>query len=268
MSKIDLVKIINDFAKEGFAFSNEQDFQFLLGDRIKTLKGVKNVFFEKLSLDSSITFSSIESGVKSDINYKLPRTIKQSHDILVELENKTFEVIELKYKTPGKICLYETLKGKNITFRQSAYDLGCYDFLSDVSRLENINSRNFLSDIKISKSFWILLTNDKNYRYNDFSKSGIWRMYSLCEKNKVIGKGTLTFKVGETTYFIQSKALNVVTLKNSYNLDWHDYELINIDTGKVYNDYKDIDKTYHPGFSYLISRLNKGDNTRQNEYEK
>ena len=255
MLKSDLVKIINDFAKEGFVFSNEQDFQFLLGDRIKTLKGVKNVFFETLSLDSSITFSLIEGGVKSDINYKLPRTIKQYHDILVELENKTFEVVELKYKTPGKICLYETLKGKNITFRQGAYDLGCYDFLSDVSRLENINFRNFLSDIKISKSFSILLTNDKNYRSNDFSKSGIWRMYSLCEENEIIGKGTLTFKAGETTYFIQSKKLNAVTLKNSYNLDWHDYELININTGKLYNDYKDIGKTYNPGFSYLIFEI-------------
>lgn len=255
MLKSDLVNIISDFAKKGFVFSNEQDFQFSLGEKIKTLKGVKNVFFEALSLDPSITFTSIESGVNSNINYTLSRTTKQYHDILVELENKTFEIIELKYKTPGKICLYETLKEKNITFRQGAYDLGCYDFLSDVSRLENINSRNFLSNIKISKSFCILLTNDKNYRYNDFSKSGIWRMYSLCEKNKIIGKGTLTFKAGGMAYSIKSKKLSAVTLKNSYTLDWHDYELININTGKIYNDYKDIDKTYHPGFSYLIFEI-------------
>lgn len=47
MLKNDLVKIINDFAKKGFVFSNEQEFQFSLGEMIKTLKGVKNVFMKR-----------------------------------------------------------------------------------------------------------------------------------------------------------------------------------------------------------------------------
>lgn len=257
MNKLDLVNIINSFASEGIVFSNEQDFQFALGTKIKGLKCVKNVFFEVISLDSTITFSLIESNVKKSIKYKLPRSVKQYHDLLVELDNQTFVMIELKYKSPGKICLYETLKGKFITFIQGAYDLGAYDFLNDIQRLETINSRNLLNDIKISKSFSILLTNDRNYRFNDFRRSKIWTKYSLCETYKTKGSGVLTFKEGSLTYKTKGKTYSAVELKNIYDIEWLDYKLTNINTGKLYDDYKDCENSYHPGFSYLIFEINK-----------
>ena len=59
---------------------------------------------------------------------------------------------------------------------QAAYDINAYEFIKDISRLEKINNRFFASKIKnIKKGYAIILTNEKNYREKDFSKSPIWK---------------------------------------------------------------------------------------------
>ena len=92
ITKTDLSNIIKSFALGGFVFSNKQDFQFAIATKIKSLPGVKNVFLESLSL--SISFSTVEGLVKKiGKGYKLPRNQKQYHDLLIEQDDGTYEVI-------------------------------------------------------------------------------------------------------------------------------------------------------------------------------
>ena len=122
----DLEKIIDSFADIGLVFSNEQDFQFQLGKELKELSFVKEAYFEMLSLKNSYLY--IQQELMKDPKYELTRDVKEYYDLIVELDDGTYVAIELKYKTPQKICFYETKFGKFITLSQGAYDLGAYDF--------------------------------------------------------------------------------------------------------------------------------------------
>lgn len=238
MNTSDLIKIMDDMAADGQVFVNEQDFQFNLGKRIRKMSEVKAVYFEVSSFSTPL--SSISD--------------KEDTDIIVELKDGSYIAIELKYKTPYKICTYTTKQGTIKTLKQGAYDFGVYYFLNDVVRLENINKRYFNENIDISKGFAILLTNDKNYRFNCFIKSKIWSEYSLCQYKSKIGSGLLTFKSKGTSYL----KFSALTLLHQYDLEnnWNDYRLID-SKGAPYNDYDDKDKSNHPGFSYLIFEINK-----------
>lgn len=245
----DLEKIIDSFADIGLVFSNEQDFQFQLGKELKKLSFVKEVYFEMLSLKNSYLY--IQQELMKDPKYKLTRDVKEYYDLIVELDDGTYVAIELKYKTPQKICFYETKFGKFITLSQGAYDLGAYDFLEDISRLEKINTRYFPNGIKISKGYCIFLTNDKNYRFNDFSGSKIWKNYSL-RTDKL--RGELPIGSTEIPYL---KRYEPLILENDYPLSkyWHDYKLTKKDSKCFYNDYEDTSKSSSPGFSFLLVEI-------------
>ncbi|MBO5578119.1 MAG: hypothetical protein J5955_03330 [Bacilli bacterium] len=252
-------EIINNFAEQGIVFSNEQDFQFEMALALKTGNyGIKNVKLETISLEED--WNEIERKVLN--RKKLNRQIKQYHDILVELSDDEYALIELKYKTPSKLCFYETSQGKTITFVQGDYNIGAYDFLEDIHRLETINNRYMSNDIqkKIKKSYAVFLTNDKNYRYNDFAKQregkvqSPWVNYSICE-GKIIKDGRIPFIINnreETKYTTpKGKCFDSISLKNKYGpFNWQNYELPN------YNNYEDKKVNRKsctcPGFSYLI----------------
>lgn len=242
--------IINSFADKGLVFSNEQDFQFRLGVELNKLESVDGVYFEMLSLEDS--FESLEDKIKNNPRFKLDRKKKEYHDLVVKLKDSKYVAFELKYKTPQKICFYETNSGKYFTFSQGAYDLAAYDFLEDVARLENINKRHLPNNIKISKGYCIFLTNDKNYRFNDFSESKIWKNYSLKADKE---KGELKILSDKIPYLDK---YNHITLNSNYKLStfWHDYELKGFN-GKIYDDYENKKMSINPGFSYLIVEVSK-----------
>lgn len=237
MTISDLVKIMDSMAADGTLFNNEQDFQFELGKKLKKLNDVKKVCFEVSSFSTPLNSASNE----------------EKTDLLVGLKDGSYIAIELKYKTPYKVCSYTTKRGIVKTLKQGAYDFGAYYFLNDVVRLENINKRYFCENVKISKGFAILLTNDKNYRFNSFVKSKIWAQYSICQDKGKIGSGLVDFMSYGSSY----SRFSALTLRNSYDLknNWHNYQLIDA-SGKIYNDYEDKNRSDHPGFSYLILEVN------------
>lgn len=258
MNKI-IKEIIDEFAKQEIVFSNEQDFQFQMAIALKTGNyGIEDVKLETISLEED--WSAVKNRVQG--NKKLKRQTKQYHDILVKLPNDEYVLIELKYKTPSKLCFYETKLGETITFIQGAYFFGAYGFLEDIARLENISKRYMTNDMqkKIKKAYAVLLTNDKNYRYNDFggrkksAASSPWLNYSI-KDGKKFDAGEIHFLINgkqESMYKTPNgKLFNSITLEHDYKpLEWHCYLL------PGYNNYKD--EREHgksctcPGFSYLI----------------
>ena len=229
--------IINNFAQQGFVFSNEQDFQFELALALRNSKQVKEVKLEALSLPCSWQM------IQTNVNLK--RDDKEYTDIIVRKNTGEYIAIELKFKTADKICYYQTTKSGNVaTMKQGAHNINAYDFINDIVRLENINGRYFYNGFKVSKGYAILLTNNQNYRYNNFSGSSIWKNYSI-DDGKCLS-GTLLFNGNQQRYITGNRTFDALTLGGLYTLDWKDYPLPN------YQDYQDIQKSCHPGFSYLI----------------
>ena len=234
--------ILNNFANDGKIFSNEQEFQFEFARELDKLDEVKNVKLEILSL--SINWNEVKR--LADTKQKLNRDKKEYTDIVIQLINGEFIAIELKFKTPDKICYYESAQSdKVITMRQGANDINAYYFIKDISRLENINERYFCNNIKIAKGYAIILTNCNQYRYNDLSRSSIWMNYGINDGRK-IKSGPLYFSDNKDIYNTKNEKFEMITLSNDYSLVWHDYQLAN------YYDYKDVGKSVSPGFSYLV----------------
>lgn len=238
--------LMNELAKDDMVFSNEQEFQFELAMRLKQLQNVQSVKLESMSLDGYQNWSAVEKDIIGSKNIK---EAKEYTDIIVTEQGGERTAIELKYKTAGQACIYNTKNGPAVTMKQDAYDIGCYDFIKDVCRLETINTRLFQEEKKIDHGFAIILTNNANYRNNLFTRSKIWKNYSISENRKTIPSVELTFKNGSHQYKTTSTPVyNALTPKKPICLNnWNDYPLSN----SVYNDYK-IKKSSHPGFSYLV----------------
>ena len=242
--------IMEDFARRGYVFSNEQDFQFEFAKALDNLDEVECVKLEALSL--TINWQEVQR--LANTRGKINRDKKEYTDIVVKLRTGEYIAIELKYKTPERICYYETQQsGKVVTMVQGAYDINAYDFLTDIQRLENINSRYFYNDFVISKGYAIMLTNYSQYRNNDFSGSDIWMNYGLNDR-RIITPGLLTFTNGATMYRTTKRKFKAIELRGTYNLQWRDYEL------PGYNDYLDTNKSPNPGFSYLAIEVNTPNN--------
>jgi hypothetical protein len=237
--------ILEASANDGKIYSNEQDFQFDFAKALNDLDEVEYVKLEALSL--SLDWRQIQDLANN--RQKISRDRKEYTDILVKLKNGEYIAIELKFKTPDKLCCYENEQsGRILTMAQGAYDINAYSFITDIIRLENINNRHFYKDINISKGYAIMLSNYSHYRYNDHSGSSIWMNYGI-NHGRVLN-GLLKFNNGATSYTTTNRTFDAVTIKGVYKLLWRDYPLEN------YNDYKDANRSVHPGFSYLVVEVN------------
>lgn len=180
---MDMQKVINLLREEGRYFCSEADFQFALGRKIKELYPTVDIRFE---------FTPQEmSKIKLD---------------LCIMDNGTRYPIELKYKT--KTYEFEVDKEKFKLRDQQAHDIGCYDYMRDVARIENLKkileaSNN--TDIKYGVGYAIMLTNDPiywnepvritnydNFRiYNGVTKQGTMAWSSEASEGTKQGRGSI-----------------------------------------------------------------------------
>jgi len=133
-------------------------------------------------------------------------------DIVASDENET-AAFEMKYKTaPFFAPLKEDvfyLKG------HSAQDLGRYDFLKDVSRLEK-----YVTKRKNSSGYAILLTNDGAYWNPSTREKSVCDQFRLTDKRIITGELNWSETAGKGT----TKGREApIKLKGSYTCDWRDY---------------------------------------------
>jgi hypothetical protein len=211
-----LETIIEGFATEGKIFSKEAQFQFDLAWEIHN-KGY-DIVLEYLC--------ETKDG-------------KQYIDLVVfskGKENKCWP-IELKYKTLDKKITYKVGETTSITYNQGAPDNGSYDYIKDISRIENIEKNlNYNGEeYCVECGYAIIMTNDWHYyeelpekRKNDKYKYWYWKNFSLAQNelkgdikwidplsDKEQDKGTHTTKDREDS----------INLKNTYSLKnkWKKY---------------------------------------------
>jgi hypothetical protein len=135
-------------------------------------------------------------------------------DFLLQLPNQAMAV-ELKYKT-RKL----TLEVEGEQFRlasHSAADLGRYDFIKDVCRLEEITS-----NLQSCEGWAILLTNDSAYWKAPFTKVTVDTAFRVHEGRVLHGTLGWTENASDGTKRNRENDLNVA---GRYPLRWCDYAI-------------------------------------------
>ena len=188
MTNQTLLSALNTLSSQRDAFCSEADFQFALAWELQKLMPQA-----KISLEYPIQIESKDCHI----------------DIWVE-ESGFIYPIELKYKTKGGIIGGVTLKN------HSAVDFGCYDYLYDIYRIEQIKA----TTPNFDKGFAVMLTNEPSY-YNHTNRSSAYNDFKIFQNSVHNGAhaGGLTNK---GTIFNSGNRDNF-SLAGSYTMRWNVY---------------------------------------------
>ena len=187
-----LLGIIDGLSSLRPIFNMEADFQFALGWEI-----------QKKFPDWSVRFEHKPTNLKDRIFVDL------------WIKGDQTSAIELKYKTRK---LDVNVKGESFNLLdQSAQDIGRYDFLKDVERLENI-----VSTHDNVKGYAVILTNDSAYWKSPTTETvdAEFRMHEGRILNGELAWGT---EAGAGTMRKREKPIK---LTGTYKLSWKDYSQV------------------------------------------
>jgi len=186
---IDIVEIMQKLSRERPIFHSEADFQHALAWQIH-----------------------VESP-ESQIRLEYPLDYEESRHLdIVLLDGNRELAFELKYK---KCHFLAFVQREIFSLRtDSAEDIGRYDFLKDVQRLEK-----FVSNRPNANGYAILLTNDSLY-WRASPRETISDAFRVTEGRKITGMLSWSATAGKgTTKDRQSS----ITLHGTYDCSWRDY---------------------------------------------
>jgi hypothetical protein len=187
---MDIPAIMQELSKKRKIFHSEADFQFALAWEIQSLLPCAEIRLEYHPCDEP---------------YK-------SIDIVVRLDEYTYP-IELKYKTKE----FEAYDGEGFKLKeQSAQDVGRYDFIKDICRIEK-----FSGHIKNFKAGYVIfLTNDQHY-WDPLRKPNVGYA-AFTVHDGVVKKGSM--KWGDHLSAGTTKGRNdMLTLTKEYTINWIRY---------------------------------------------
>lgn len=192
--QIDIQEVMKALATQRKAFHSEADFQ--------------HAFAWELHLRHPEASIRLEKPFRTDS--------KSLHlDFLFQLHGKSV-AIELKYKTRA---LRLNLDGEDFQLSShSAQDLGRYDYLKDIYRLEEITST--LSDCE---GWAILLTNDTTYWKIPQRDGTVDAAFRLTE-GRILG-GTLAWS-DQASAGTKKNRENDLSIGGEYKLAWEDYSTV------------------------------------------
>ena len=183
---------------------------------IEALK-LRNIFHSEADFQHHFAWA-IQNAYKSAeirLEYPLSKNIKSKWeycDIILRAPEKIG--IELKYKTK---LMHREIDGETFELKsQGAQDVGRYDFLKDITRLEN-----WLERGNISSGYAIMLSNDKSYWLTPNNKSTFDSEFKI--HNRTVS-GKLSWGSKASVGTMQGRE-SAIMLKNKYNLKWVDSEL-------------------------------------------
>ena len=215
-------EVLDGLAKRRPLFWSEADFQFEFAWELHTrLGGEAKIYLERrFEIDRDSSDNANEKSNQSTTNKSLDKLYV---DIWVEYDNTTYP-IELKYTT--KRCKINDAENPVETKEQSARDIGCYRFLWDIKRLEEIKTslRN-----KGVKGYAIMLTSDPGY-YNKSEQPTLFDNFRLTE-GRTIPPDTSDRKFKWILNKIAAEKIKshwttnwpAFTLTGKYKLQWEKY---------------------------------------------
>lgn len=181
---------------------------------MNNLSTKRTLFHSEADFQHSFAWEIHHYFPNSQIRLELPwgGKDKQNHlDIFSIVENENV-AIELKYKTRG---LSVVVNNESYVLKdQSAQDIGRYDFLKDIMRLEELSRQNNWIGIGI------LLTNDSSYWKDPITSKTVDADFRLHQNRMIQGDLQWSERASPgTTYTRESSIL----LRKSYLVNWMDY---------------------------------------------
>lgn len=221
MKKV-IIDVLNNLAKRRPLFWSEADFQFEFAWEIhKKLGEEANIYLERRhEINSASSDSANEKATQSTTNKSLDKLYV---DIWIEYDNKTYP-IELKYTT--KRCKIYDPENPVETKEQSARDAGCYRFLWDIKRLEEIKTSLLNKEVK---GYAIMLTSDAGYYEERKPKQPtLFDDFRLTHNRKIKENTELKWDLSRIAEDKRadhwSRNWPKFTLKGKYILQWQDYK--------------------------------------------
>ncbi len=135
-------------------------------------------------------------------------------DLRIRDGAETF-ALELKYKTRNA-----EIRHDNETFvlqNHAAQDIGRYDFLKDVTRLETLAGRG-----KMHVGYAIMLTNDQRY-WNKGRSGTVDEAFKLHDGREITGRLGWGAAAGDGTIKGRESPLEI---QKNYLLEWRDYSAV------------------------------------------
>ena len=136
-------------------------------------------------------------------------------DIFVRLAGQRI-AIELKYKT--KLAVAKLGDGDYQLKNHGAQDIGCYDFVKDIYRIEAMRSNG-----DIDEGFAVMLTNDEAYRNNPGREGTNALAFRIHNGRDLHGNLSWSEQTGLGTKRSREADLK---LRGSYLLDWQQFSTI------------------------------------------
>ncbi len=190
MKHIDIPQLLNEISRERPIFHAEKDFQHTLAWMIQRHWPTASIRLERRSA-------------------KIAQ--RMYIDIRVELGDH-LHLVELKYKTRSLVIEHSGEPFELLN--QGAHDIGRYDFLKDVQRLEVL-----ISTYSNATGYAILLTNDSSYRKQTISNSTIDADFHLEDGRTISGVRRWQENAGKGT----TKGREApIALSEEYTLTWPD----------------------------------------------
>ncbi len=202
---------------------------------MKTLAAQRKAYHSESDLQHAFAWEVHRRFPTADVRLERPLSAngKKLHlDFLIQLSGAAVAV-ELKYKTRK---LLVELDGEAFSLAShSAQDIGRYDFIKDIFRLEKI-----VSSLENCVGHAIMLTNDSSY-WTSHSKSTVDEAFRLTEGRVLKGAMAWTEKASDGTKKNREASLE---LDGTYRLNWQDFSVASKET--------------YGQFRYLPVRVQKG----------
>lgn len=197
-SYLNITKVLDHLKKKRFAFHSEADFQFQLA------WAIKEVYLDRVEV--ILEYPTLLNGNKAFI------------DIVVLLDGNKHIPIELKYKT--KVDLVEIGNFYIELNDHAAQDLGRFDYLLDIERLEQ-----YREQWDFSEGYTILLTNDPSYQKRQRADANSIE-FSL--EHGAVKTGIMKWKETSSIYKKKHRKESIL-LKDEYPINWNIYANHNIE---------------------------------------
>jgi len=184
---------------------------------LHTLSQKRPIFHSEADFQHALAWEIHEAIIGSSIRleYK-PQSIKDRIYLdLWVLDGSKKIPIELKYKTRKMKVIYN-----NETFEltdQGAQDLGRYDFLKDIQRVEQV-----IAAEESEKGYVILLTNDSAYWKFPYRLDTVDAAFRIHEGREVTGELAWSDLAAAGT---TKSRETPIQLYNTYLLNWFDYSM-------------------------------------------
>jgi hypothetical protein len=199
---IDIPSALVSLALQRPLFHSEADFQHALAWHLQAIHPTANIRLE----------------------VPVEPLTEASHVDIVIAEGGKELVLELKYKTRDLAC---TVRGERFRLKgQSAQDIGRYDFLKDVERVEQVVAAN-----PLSLGFALLLTNDSSYWKPPRDSGTVDAAFRLTEGRTLRGPLAWSPRAAKGTI---DKREKILRLRGEYPLHWDDYSRVNAGTYSVF----------------------------------